>query len=102
MTTVRSEVAGATGAAELRGPVEIAAIVRRPSVRVQRSCEDGSLHAHRDHAGPKARWSVPLVCALAWNAGHGAASQRVLCPLCMVLSRVAPRLTPRVGPLPRR
>jgi hypothetical protein len=98
MTTVRAEVAGAAEAAEMHGPVEIAGIVRRPAMRVRKSCEDGALHAHRDHDGPKARWSIPLVCALAWNAGHGAARQRTLCPLCMVLARAAPR----VGPLPRR
>jgi hypothetical protein len=96
--TVRVDVAGAVDTAELHDPVRIAGIVARPSLRVRRSCEDGTLHAHRDHDGPKAHWSIPLVCALAWNAGHGPTGQRVLCPLCMVLPRVAPR----VGPLPRR
>ena len=95
--TVRVDVAGAAGTAELHDAVRIAGIVRRPAWRVQRSCEDRTLHAHRN-GGPKARWSVPLVCALAWNTGHGPAAQRALCPLCMVLARVAPR----VGPLPRR
>ena len=93
--TVRSDVAGAVDAAELYGPNEVAGIVRRSSIRVLASCRDGSLHAHRDHDGPRAAWSIPLVCALAWRAGHGTARQRVLCPLCTVLSRVAPRVGPR-------
>ncbi len=91
---VRSDVAGAVDAAELYGPVQTAGIVRRSSIRVLASCRDGSLHAHRDD-GPKAAWSIPLVCALAWRAGHDAARQRVLCPLCMVLARVAPGVGPR-------
>jgi hypothetical protein len=87
------EVAGAAGTAELHDPVETAGIVRTFTSRVRRACEDGSLHAHHDHAGH----AIPLVCALAWCAGHDAARQRVLCPLCMVLARVAPG----VGPRPR-
>jgi hypothetical protein len=93
--TVRSDVAGAVDAAELRGPVETAAVVRRPAMRVLTSCENGSLHAHRDGPGPKGDWSIPLICALAWRAGHDARRQRVLCPLCMVLSRVPQGVGPR-------
>jgi hypothetical protein len=93
--TVRSDVAGAADAAELYGDVATAGIVRRTTGSVLTACRDGSLHAHRDHDGPKSGWSIPLICALAWRAGHGAQRQRVLCPLCMVLSRVAPALGPR-------
>jgi hypothetical protein len=92
--TVRSDVAGAVDAAELYGPVQTAGIVRRSSIRVLTSCENGSLHAHR-RQGPKADWSIPLICALAWRAGHDAERQRVLCPLCMVLSRVPQGVGPR-------
>lgn len=89
--TVWSDVAGAADAAELHDPVTTAGIVRAFTSRVWTACEDGSLHAHRDHAGH----AIPLVCALAWRAGHDAARQRALCPLCMVLARVVPRVVPR-------
>jgi hypothetical protein len=91
--TLGCEVAGAAETAELHDPVRTAGIVRVFTSRVRRACEDGSLHAHRDHAGH----TIPLVCALAWRAGHDAGRQRALCPLCMVLARV----TPGVGPRPR-
>jgi hypothetical protein len=92
--TVRADVAGAVDAAQLHGHEATAGIVRATTRHVLRSCRDGSLHAHWDHDGPKAGWSIPLTCALAWRAGHGAARQRMLCPLCMVLPRVAPRVIP--------
>jgi hypothetical protein len=91
--TLGCEVAGAAETAELHDAVATAGIVRVFTSRVRRACEDGSLHAHRDHAGH----AIPLVCALAWRAGHDAVAQRRSCPLCLLTARVAPG----VGPRPR-
>jgi hypothetical protein len=93
---MRTEVAGAADTAELHGHVATAGIVRTTTSGVLRSCRDGSLHAHQ--GSPKADWSIPLICALAWRAGHGARRQRALCPLCMVTARVTPRAELRPRP----
>ncbi len=93
--TVWAGIAGAADAAELHDSVATAGIVRVFTPRVRSACRDGTLHAHREHDGSDAPWSIPLVCALAWRAGHGAARQRAMCPLCMLLSRARPVVVPR-------
>lgn len=89
-----STAAGPAASAELKTPDELASIVRKSASRIRLHCQDGTLHAHRDQDIPKARWSVPLVCAIAWKAGHDAAYQRGICPLCALLADIpAPRVT---------
>lgn len=89
-----SAVAGPAASAEFKNPGELASIVRKSASRIRMHCNDGSLHAHRDQDIPKARWSVPLVCALAWKAGYDETYQRGICPLCAVLADIpAPRVT---------